>query len=345
METRHVHQPNGTRHVNPLVNQEQAVDSSDPNEEPNFTDSGRRNQLTFQFTFSGGIMKSRWLLFMFCCLLILGCNNTKEQQLQQQVAQLESEHASLQQSLADRDKYFEEVMHSINDVYADLEKARVKEGQLKQQAGSAEGPAQIKNADSREQLLANIGEIGTTLKASRKKIADLQARVRSMRGELKSLNKLVESLKQSLQEREQSIAMLQSRVQGLEATVAENTRAIAEKDGVIDQQKRAMSTAYMIVGTRKELKEKGVIADEGGFLWGLLGSTTVMASGVDRSLFTPVDKIKDQTLSVRGTIDEVIPHRSEDVFATAHPVENGSVLTIVQPDKFWQDNYLVIVVD
>jgi predicted nucleic acid-binding Zn-ribbon protein len=290
-------------------------------------------------------MMSRWLLFAFCSVLILGCDNTKEQQLQQQVAQLESEHASLQQNLVDRDKYFEEVMHSINDVYADLEKARVKEGKLKERAVGAESSEQIKNTDTRAQLLANIGEIGTTLKASRKKITELQSRVKSMRGELTSLNKLVENLRQSLQEREQSIAMLQTKVQGLEATVAENTKAIAEKESLIDQQQKAMSTAYMIVGTRKELKEKGVISNEGGFLWGLLGSTTVLASGIDRSLFTAINKSKDQTLSVQGTIDEVIPHRSEDLFATAHPVENSSVLTIVQPDKFWQDNYLVIVVD
>ena len=98
-------------------------------------------------------------------------------------------------------------------------------------------------------------------------------------------------------------------------------------------------------GIRKELKEKGIITDEGGFLWGLLGSTTVMSSGVDPSLFTPIDKTKDQSISVQGKIEEVLPHRSEQFFAMGQPVENSSVLTITHPDQFWQDHYLVIVVD
>ena len=290
-------------------------------------------------------MKNRLLLIAFCGVLFLGCDRTKEEQLQQQVAQLQGEQTSLQQNLAERDKYFEEVMHSVNEVYADLEKARVKEGQLAERVGGSETSAQITDVSTRQQLLSNIGDIGSALKANRKKIGELQAKMKSFRGEVASLNKLVENLKQSLQEREQSIATLQSRVQGLETTVAEKSKTISEKESVIDQQQKSMNTAYMIVGTRKELKEKGIIANEGGFLWGLLGSTTVLANGFDRSLFTPIDKTKDQTVSVQGNIDEVLPHRSEDVFATARPAENGSVLTIVQPDRFWQDNYLVIVVD
>lgn len=290
-------------------------------------------------------MKTRWLLVVFFGVPLLGCDHTKEEQLQVQVSQLQGEQMSLQQNLSDRDKYFEEVMHSVNEVYADLERTRIKEGQLAERAGGTETPAQISDASSRQQLLNNIGEIGKTLMANRKKIAELQSKVQASMGELTGLNKLVENLKQSLREREQSIAMLETRVQGLETTVTEKARAIAEKDSMIDDQQKTMNTAYMIIGTRKELKEKGVISNEGGFLWGLLGSTTVLASGVDRSLFTPVDKRKEQSVSVNGKIDEVLPHRDENLFATAQPVENNSVLTIVQPDKFWQDRYLVIVVD
>ena len=33
------------------------------------------------------------------------------------------------------------------------------------------------------------------------------------------------------------------------------------------------------------------------------------------------------------------------LIAMAEPAENASELKIVQPDKFWQDNYLVIVLD
>ncbi len=286
----------------------------------------------------------RWLFIVCCSVWLFGCDNGKEQ-LRQQVAQLQGEQTSLQQSLADRDKYLDEVLRGINDVYADLEKARVKEGKLVERAGSADMPARLTDAATRQTLLNNIGEIGTALKANRKRIAELETKMKGYRGELASLNKMVDNLKQTLQEREQSIAMLDSTVRGLQTSVAEQTKTITEKDGIIDQQQKTMNTAYLIIGTRKELRDKGIITDEGGFLWGLLGSTTVMANGVNRSLFTPIDKTKDQSVSVQGKIDEVLPHRNEDAFATAQPVENSSVLTITRPDEFWQDDYLVIVVD
>ncbi len=289
-------------------------------------------------------MKARPLLIALCGTLILGCND-KEEQLQKQVAQLQGEQTSLQQSISERDQNLEEVMRAVNDVYADLEKARVKEGKLTERAGGKETGGQISNTVTRQQLLNNISEIGTTLKENRKRIADLQSRVKSFRGKVASLSKLVDNLKQSLAEREQSIALLQSKVQGLETTVADKTKTLAEKEDVINDQEKKINTAYMVVGTRKELKEKGIITDEGGFLWGLLGSTTVMSSGVDPSLFTPIDKTKDQSISVHGKIDEVLPHRSEQYFATGEPVENNTVLTITHPNEFWQDRYLVIVTD
>jgi hypothetical protein len=156
---------------------------------------------------------------------------------------------------------------------------------------------------------------------------------------------MITNLKTSLREREESIAQLEARVQGLETSVAEKTRQIAQKDETIEMQRTTLNTAYVAIGTRDELKEKGIIAEEGGFLWGLLGSTTVMTSDVDGSQFTPIDKTKDLKFHVTGRIDEILPRRKAEVFATAEDDKENSELTIVSPDKFWKQNYLVIVVD
>ena len=289
-------------------------------------------------------MKTILALVALFTVLMIGCNN-KEDQLREQLSDTQNEAASLQQGVAERDKYFEDVMRSVNEVYMDLEKARIKEGQLAQRADGGEGPAQFTNAETRQKLLHNISDIGSALKENRKKIADLQVRVRSFNGKMAGLSTLIGSLKKSLQEREQSIAQLEGRVQGLEVTVAEKTKVIAEKESVIDEQQRKMNTVFYVVGTRGELKKKGIITDEGGFLWGLIGSTTVMASGVDQSDFTPIDRTKDQIIHVQGKIEEIFPRRNPEFFATAEQDENNSDLAIVSPDRFWQDDYLVIVVD
>jgi DNA repair exonuclease SbcCD ATPase subunit len=289
-------------------------------------------------------MKTTLVAVALSAALVVGCNNDRDQLLKQ-LTDAQNARASLQQDITDRDAYFEQVMKSVNEVYADLEKARIREGELKKTGAGLEGPPQYTNSQSRDRLIQNINEIGSSLQENRKKITALQVRMKQSKEQIAGLNSLIENLKASIQEREQSIAQLQARVEGLQATMAEKTRLIEQKDLTISEQQRTLNTGYYVVGTRDELRKKGIITDEGGFLWGLLGSTTVMTTGVDPSNFTPIDKTKDQTIAVNGRIEEILPRRNADLFAATQKAEKSSELTITSPGRFWRENYLVIVTD
>jgi len=289
-------------------------------------------------------MKTLLAAIALCALLMVGCNNNKEE-MQKQLTDAQNARTSLQQDITDRDAYFEQVMKSVNEVYADLEKARIKEGELKKTGAGVEGPPQYTNAQSRDRLIQNINEIGSSLQENRKKIAALQVRMKQFKGQIAGLNSLVENLKASILEREQSITQLQAKVEGLQATMAEKTKLLEEKEGTISDQQRTLNTGFYVIGTRDELRKKGIITDEGGFLWGLLGSTTIMNSSPDQSNFTPIDKTKDQTIKVDGRIEEILPRRNSDLFAAKQSEEKTSELTIMSPGRFWQENYLVIVTD
>ncbi len=289
-------------------------------------------------------MSYRIVFVAACVALLMGCSNNTDD-LQRQLAQAQSDQAAQKQLLSERDKYIEEVMAAVNDVYKDLEQSRVKEGRLLKQSKGSEWNAQNANIDTRQKLLSDIGDIGTVLKENRKRITALQVGMKKMKIQINSLDTLIANLKTTIQEREESIAQLQTQVQGLQATVADKTKMIQDREMTIDDQQRQINTAFYITGTRDELKKKGIITDEGGFLWGLLGSTTVIGNDIDTNEFTAIDKSKDQTIHVQGKIDEILPHRKESAFATAQKDDNSSDLTIVKPDKFWQDKYLVIVTD
>ncbi|HMK39293.1 MAG TPA: hypothetical protein VK569_08135 [Bacteroidota bacterium] len=290
-------------------------------------------------------MKTRLAAIALCAVLVVGCNNDKNEELQKQLTDAQNARTSLQQDITDRDAYFEQVMKSVNEVYADLEKARIKEGELKKKGAGVEGPPQYTNAQSRDRLIQNINEIGSSLQENRKKIAALQVRMKEFKGQIAGLNALVENLKASILEREQSITQLQAKVEGLQATMAEKTKLLEEKENTISGQQRTINTGFYVIGTRDELRKKGIITDEGGFLWGLLGSTTIMSSGVDQSNFTPIDKTRDQVIKVDGRIEEILPRRNADLFAATQKEEKLSELSITSPGRFWQENYLVIVTD
>lgn len=275
-------------------------------------------------------------------ILVAGCTNREQEaQLQQKLAQMQSSDSTLQQGISDRDKYMEQVIAAVNESYANLEKARALEGGVAKRAGGVEGSSTISSVVTKETLLGNLREISSTLKENRAKIGSLQSKNRSFARQIQGLDTLIESLKASIAEREQSIAQLQARIQGLEDNVAENTRTISTKDSVIDTQQKTINTAFYVIGTKDELEKKGIITDQGGFLWGLLGSTTVLTDSIDESEFQPIDRTTSQLIKVNGKIDQILPSRTAGTFATD---QTGSALTIVSPDKFWRQKYLVIVV-
>ncbi len=278
-------------------------------------------------------------------LMIGGCDKTKEHELQAQLDKNQSDRMALQDALKDREQFVDQILKQVNDIYADLEAANAKEKKIAPpERGSAEIPW-VSSQETRQGFLKTIDEIGNTLKDNRKKISDLQARVRSYRGEVKNLTALLDNLKATLQEREASIAELKANVEGLQKTVAEQTALVSEKQNTIDTQTKTMNTVYYVAGTRKDLEDRGILTEEGGFLWGLLGSTTTLARDVDLSEFTPLDKTTEQTIHVQGKVEDILPHRKVDYYATTSDGNNGSDIKILRPERFWQANTLVVVLD
>jgi chromosome segregation ATPase len=164
----------------------------------------------------------------------------------------------------------------------------------------------------RNRLLEEISLIDSTLRGSHKRIDNLQSKVDSYKTQFAGLRKMVSTMKRTVEEREQSIAALEQRVRSLETEVAEKDRMITERDSTIqvqtstiDQQHKQLTTAYYIVGSRSDLEKKGIIKKEGGFLWGLLGSTTMLANGINMDYFTPIAKNEQTTIDVVGNIDEI----------------------------------------
>src|SRR5437867_1210459 len=225
-------------------------------------------------------MKMYHLIAAIVILSAAGCNNRSDQ-LEQQNAELQSKYNQATQDLASRDAYVDSITQSINDIYNDLESVRSREGLVLKQTGDMEAKRKLTSQEVRQKLLEEVTLIDSTLKDNRHRINDLQSKLNGTRAQYAGLKKMVESLKKTIEEREATIAQLDQKVQGLVAEVNTKTQMLTQRDSVIEQQHNEMNRAFYVVGTRRELEEKGIIAKEGGFLWGLLGSTTVLANGLD----------------------------------------------------------------
>jgi hypothetical protein len=275
-------------------------------------------------------------------LMFGGCSNRADQ--------LEKEKAELQEAIKSRDQFMQDILASINEVHSKLESARARENTIMQQTNAYAEKKGAVNVADRESIMRQITDIDSSLSENRQKLANLESKLKASKIQYASLNKMVSDLKESLQEREKSITQLNDRISSLESVVAEKTRLVAVKDSVIDQrdatvraQTEMLNTAYYVVGKKDDLESKGIIKNEGGFLWGLIGSTTVLANGFDNSYFKPIDKSREMTIEVNGRIDKIVPDRNADYYVKEEKGDTLSSLKIVRPDYFWQDNLLVVV--
>jgi DNA repair exonuclease SbcCD ATPase subunit len=288
-------------------------------------------------------MRRNLWLFTALLLIFAGCGKQNE---------LEQQNKQLQQQLTEKDKFIEEVTSTINDIHNTIESTWAMEKGVVQQTTAKEGAKPENVAEVKKQIVDRIAAIRDLLSANRKRAIALERKLKIAGVEYAGLEKMVADLKQNLDDREKAIADLNTRVQGLQNDVQQKTQIIADRENTIAQRERTigeqtkqLNTVYYVVGKRDDLEKKGVITDQGGFLWGLLGSTTVLAANFDDGQFQPLDKSSENTIQVRGKIEKIIPQRDTSSYVEEQSGDGTAVLKIVRPDAFWHENHLVIITD
>jgi regulator of replication initiation timing len=268
--------------------------------------------------------------------LAWGCNG-RTQELEKQNAVLQQQNKELAQGQTAQDEYIDDVVTAVNEVYQNIETARATEKNLITESKGIEGAKTQTKEDVRKDLIDRIAALNGNIQDNYKKVNDLEKKVNTSRKQYASLQTMVENLRKTLEEREASITALEMRVKGLEGEVAQKAEQVRQRDLVIDAQKKEMATVYYVIGTRRELEEKGIIKDEGGFLWGLIGSTTTLAPNFDLSYFTPIDKGRQTTFRVDKRIREILPKRAPEYYPTLQPTSDGGYPVWLTRKPTWQD--------
>ncbi len=296
-------------------------------------------------------MIKSYFMFIACAIVIAGCQQ-QNAEMEKKMSDLQSQNKQLYTEISTRDEFIESVTHAVNNVYENLESVRNREKLLLRETNEIETKKKLSNQEVRANLLHQISTIDSNLKDNQKTLNSLQSKMNNYRTQYAGLKTMIANLNQTIQEREQSIAELETRVKRLETQIGEKTRLLSERDSVIeqqtsmlDEQHNRLNTGFYVIGTRHDLEEKGIIRKEGGFLWGLLGSTTVLSSGFNTHFFNPIDKSNDTTIQIVGKIDEIIPVRDLKFYHETEIDRERTRLTIAEPVHFWQDNYLVIITD
>jgi len=264
-----------------------------------------------------------------------------------QLAQMEDQQSMFKKQLNTRDSTISDWLQTFDQIESDL-------GQIKQK----QDILSVKSNDTeftkarRDKILEDITMLNTLIDNNKKKIADLtaklnnsgasvkglQAKIASYEGILKKYEADLSALKDTLSKKEFEIKDLNQKIEVKDA-------AIAQKDETINNQTNSMNTAYLVSGTYKELKEKGIVSREGGFLG--LGKTGVIAGNVSNDKFSVVDIRNVKTIDVNARAAKLITRHPSNSYTMVKEGDKNMIsrIEINDPDNFWKlSKYAVVEV-
>jgi len=303
-----------------------------PSQGPN--DSGRKR---------GGL-----ILIAFAIIATLGSLAflvVSQQNKKKAYSELESQYRDLSGQLITRDSLLNDWVSLFNQVEKDLQAIQEKENLLT----TMQSEDMELTRDNRETILRDIQMLNTLLEANKKKIAQLNNKLKTSGMKIAGLEKKVEELAFTLEERNRSIDTLKANLVEKDFALSElNTQItgmevnLAQKQTAIETQTAELNKAYIASGSYKELKEKGLISKEGGFLW--VGRTTSLNDNVVAENFTEVDITQATTISVNSKKVELITEHPGNSYEFVKD-ENELIasINITDPNEFWRISKYAVV--
>ncbi len=267
------------------------------------------------------------------------------QMKEQQLSELNGNNRELIQDVNHRDSVINDMIKTFDRIESDLEIIKKKRDLLNVKSDNPEF-----TEDKRESIVKDIQMLNTMLDENRKKIASLNSQLRNSGIKLSELQKKIDGLQTTIDERDADIALLKDALQEKDFEMAQlNIKLdtlqteVIRKDNIIRQQEDNLNRAYYTYGTYKDLKEKGLLTKEGGFLF--IGQNTTIQEDLNAEHFTEIDISRTKTLPINGKKAELITDHPKSSYRFVEDEEQDQIafIEIENPDEFWKISKYVVV--
>jgi uncharacterized coiled-coil protein SlyX len=287
-------------------------------------------------------MKKMLLAFGFAALLT-GCGPDYKAQVDQMVR----ERDSLMAQFDAKDSVINGYMSDISDIQTSIEGLAQQEELLSRTASNPEA-----TPDTKTKILNDVEAIRQLIDQNKKKLSDLQARIRKNNVKMAEFEKMIKALNVQLAEKDSSINSLNEKILALNGTINDMQGQIstlqsdnATKQAEIQDKTTKLNTAYYTVGTYKELRDKKILNKEGGFLG--IGKKQSVLPDFNRDAFSKVDMTSMKSISINKKDARLLsthPSGSYKIQRDASKKVTG--IDITDPDAFWKaSKYLVVVTE
>lgn len=274
------------------------------------------------------------LVVLACASVLISCGPSESERLQ-----MNGRIDSLQAVVNQRDSEIDELMGTFNEIQNGFEQINAAEGRVALYADNYE-----KNS---KDLQENMKFIQQTMEENRKKIEELQARLKSsginaaklqaavdkLTSQMKAKDKEIADLRTLLANKDIQIAELGDSLTSVVAKSEEIKKAKEEVDQIASKQDELLNTAWYVYGTKKELKERKILVD----------GDVLKDSSFDADYFTKIDIRNTIVIPLNSKSAKVLTTHPEDSYTLIKGTNDEYTLRIKDPSAFWSvSKYLVI---
>ena len=247
-------------------------------------------------------------------------------------AETERKLAELEQANAQKDSLMQEVALSsrlISDVSVELAQVQIRGNKLQV---SSESPITA----SSDTMMAKLRYVVARVNESERQLSQSRSRIKKLTALSDSLRATLDSTLTNLQ------TVIATQRQTIEQLTTEN---IALRD--------SMATVYYVVGTRDELKKRGILVEQGGsrvlFVLWRTGRTLQPARNLDPTMFTAIDSRTVSQIPLPDPNGEYRVASLQDLSYVAEQRQHNKYigtpsLTITSPVDFWRPSKFLIII-
>ena len=257
---------------------------------------------------------------------------------------MEDQKTAFSLQLTERDSVINEWLQTFDQIEQDLAQKKEKEKMITLQSSDSEI-----SKSRKDKIREDIKYINTLLEANKQKIASLNAQLKKAGVTMKALEDKVATLEASVKQYESDINemkvalankdieinQLNTKVTGLDQTIAQQTETI-------NDQIAEMNKAFLISGTFKDLRDRGILSKEGGFLG--IGRKEALIEDFNDSLFAQIDITQTKIIPVNAkNVKLVTEHPSGSYELIRQDEKTVESIEIKDPEQFWKISKYAVV--
>jgi hypothetical protein len=260
------------------------------------------------------------------------------------LGQMEAQKNSFTETITSRDSVIGEWISTFSEIEKNIALIKEKEHIISINSSTSEVPG-----NKRQQVVEDIKYINTLLEQNKQKIASLNAALNKSGGTIKVLQNKIAELEASVKQSEVEItdlkATLVSKNFEIDQLNTKNTdlqNTIVQKDETINTQTYEMNKAFFVCGTFKQLKAKGLLTKEGGFIG--LGKTKTLASNFSDSSFKQIDLSVTKSIPVNSKSAKLISEHPANSYQFIRDKDKKvESIEITDPALFWKISKYAVV--